>query len=193
MIRCLTALVLGACLCAQTARDLRVQRVAPPLPDKRARWAVVVGVSSYKYAPPQAQLRFAHRDAEDFAKLLRTAEGGGFPASNVRLLTDESATIGGIRAAIHSWLPRSVGPNDVVYFFFAGHAVTEDRGDSYFVAHDSDPQNLHATGIAFKEVNDALTNKMKAASVVLFADACHAGGIGWPPAPSAVPAATQKS
>jgi tetratricopeptide (TPR) repeat protein len=193
MFRWLAALALGGCLCAQTARDLRVQRVAPPLPDKRARWAVIVGVSSYKYAPPQAQLKFAHRDAEDFARLLRSSEGGGFPPGNVRLLTDESATIGGIRAAIHSWLPGSVGPNDVVYFFFAGHAVTEERGDSYFVAHDSDPQNLHATGIPFKEVNDALTNKMKAASVVLFADACHAGGIGWTADPAAVPAATQKS
>jgi uncharacterized caspase-like protein/Flp pilus assembly protein TadD len=193
MIRWLTGLALGACLCAQTARDLRVQRVAPPLPDKRARWAVVVGVSTYKYAPPQAQLKFAHRDAEDFAMLLRTAEGGGFPANNVRLLTDDSATIGGIRASLHSWLARSVGPNDVVYFFFAGHAVTAERGESYFIAHDSDPQNLHATGIPFKEVNDVLTNKIRAGSVVLFADACHAGSIGWSADPSVVPSDTQKS
>ncbi len=178
---------------AQTARDLRVKRIAPPLPDKRARWAVAVGVSSYKYVPPQAQLRFAHRDAEDFARLLRSPEGGGFPASNIRLLTEESATVGAIRAAIHSWLPRSVGPNDVVYIFVAGHAVTAERNESYFVAHDSDPQNLHATALPFKELNDALTNKMKAASVVLFADACHAGGIGWTADPSAKPAATQRS
>jgi Flp pilus assembly protein TadD len=186
-------LALSVSLHAQAARDLRVRKVAPPLPDKRTRWAVVIGVSSYKYAPPQAQLRFAHRDAEDFASLLRSAEGGGFPASNIRLLTQEAATVGGIRAALHMWLPRSVGPNDIVYLFFAGHAVTEDSGDSYFVAHDSDPQNLHATGIPFQEVNDALTTKLRAASIVLFADACHAGGIGWAADPRAVPAAAQKS
>ena len=60
-----------------------------------------------------------------------------------------------------------------------------NAGETYFVAHDSDPQNLHATGISFREVNDTLTNKLRAATVVLFADACHAGGIGWTSDPSA--------
>jgi uncharacterized caspase-like protein/Flp pilus assembly protein TadD len=193
MTRLLTTCVLALSLAAQTVRDLKFERTAPPLPDKRARWAVVVGVSSYKYAPPHAQLKFAHRDAEAFATLLRSSEGGGFPGANVRLLTEESATVGGIRAAIHSWLPRSAGPNDVVYIFFAGHAVAAERGESYFVAHDSDPQNLHATGIAFKEVNDALTSKLRAGTVVLFADACHAGGIGWTSDPTVPGAAAQRS
>lgn len=192
-LRTFTVLFLALTLPAQTARDLRLRGVAPPLPDQRARWAVVVGVSSYKYAPPQAQLRFAHRDAREFAALLQSTEGGGFSPANVRLLTDESATIGNIRAALHSWLPRSVGPNDVVYLFFAGHAVTAERNESYFVAHDSDPQNLHATGISFKEVNDALTTQLRAGSIVLLADACHAGGIGWTADPSAAPTAAQQS
>lgn len=191
--RTLAVFLVAMSLHAQTARDLRVRRVAAPLPDKRARWAVVVGVSSYKYAPPQAQLKFAHRDAQEFAALLRSPEGGAFPPSNIRLLTDNDATVGSIRAALHSWLPRSVGPNDVVYIFFAGHAVAAERGESYFVAHDSDPQNLHATGIPFKEVNNALTTQLRAASIVLFADACHAGGIGWTADPSTAPTAAQQS
>ena len=106
MIRTLIPVILSVAVQAQTARDLTVQKIAPPLPDKRERWAVIVGVSSYKYAPPRAQLRFAHRDAGEFANLLRSSEGGGVPGSNVRLLTDESATAGGIRAALHTWLPR---------------------------------------------------------------------------------------
>jgi uncharacterized caspase-like protein len=194
--RRIALLLLLLCLLLQAspvARDLRVRRVAPPLPDKRTRWALVVGVSSYKYAPPQVQLKFAHRDAEEFARLLRSPEGGGFPAANIRLLTDQSATIGNIRAALHSWLPGSAGPNDIVYLFFAGHAVAEERGGSYFVAHDSDPQNLHATGIPFQEVNEALTSKLRAAGVVLVADACHAGGIGWTADPTVLPATAQRS
>ena len=192
MIRWLP-LFLAMSLAAQTARDLKYERTAPPLPDKRARWAVVVGVSSYKYAPPRAQLKFAHRDAEAFAALLRSPEGGALPSGNVRVLTESSATVGGIRAAIHSWLPRSAGPNDVVYLFFAGHAVEAERGESYFVAYDSDPQNLHATGIPFKEVNDALTSKLRAGTVVLLADACHAGGIGWTSDPAVPATAAQRS
>src|SRR5687767_5013110 len=179
MARLAIALLFVLVLGAQTARDLKFERVAPPLPDKKARWAIVVGVSSYRYAPPAAQFRYAHRDAEEFAKLLRSPEGGAFPSDHVRVLTDGTATVGAIRAALHNWLPKSAGPTDIVYIFFAGHAVVAERNETYFVANDSDPQNLHATGISFREVNDTLTNKLRAATIVLFADACHAGGIGW--------------
>jgi uncharacterized caspase-like protein/Flp pilus assembly protein TadD len=189
----LFALLFAISLSAQTGRDLTVEKTAPPLPDRRARWALVIGVSSYKYAPPHAQLKFAHRDAEEFARLLRSPEGGGFPAGNLRLLTEEGATVGAIRASIHTWLPHSAGPNDIVYLFFAGHAVAAERGESYFVAHDSDPQNLHATGISFAEINRSLTTGVRASTVVLFADACHAGGIGWTSDPAVAPTAAQRS
>src|SRR5829696_7008477 len=170
MARFLAALLFGLTLHAQTARDLKFERAAAPLPDKKARWAIVVGVSTYKYAPPAAQLRYAHRDAQEFAKLLRSQEGGGIPSDHVRVLTDGNATVGAVRAALHNWLPKSAGPSDIVYLFFAGHAVVAERGESYFVAHDSDPQNLHATGVSFREVNDTLTNKLRAATVILLAD-----------------------
>jgi uncharacterized caspase-like protein/Flp pilus assembly protein TadD len=193
MLSALLALALTASAFAQTPRDLKVERIAPPLPEKRTRWALVIGISSYRYAPPRAQLKFANRDAEEFARLLRSPEGGGFPSSNVRLLTEDAATVGAIRAALHEWLSRSAQPNDIVYFFFAGHAVAAERGESYFVANDSDPQNLHATGLPFDEVNRALTKQLRAGTVVLFADACHAGGIGWTSDPSAAPDAAQRS
>ena len=124
MLRWVSLLALISMAAAgQEARDLRTQKIAPVLPGGQTRWALVIGVSTYKYVPPAAQLRFAHRDAEDFAKLLRSREGGGLPASNVRLLTEEAATVGAIRAAVRTWLPQSAGANDVVYLYFAGHAV----------------------------------------------------------------------
>jgi Flp pilus assembly protein TadD len=192
MTRLLAGLLFAFALHAQTARDLKFERSAPPLPDKRSRWALVIGVSAYKYAPPAAQLRFAHRDAEEFAAFLRSPEGGAIPGDHVRLLTDSTATLANVRASLHTWLSQSAGPNDIVYLFFAGHAVVAERGESYFVAHDSDPQNLHATSVSFEEVNNTLTNKIRAATVVLLADACHAGGIGWTSDPS-VPSTAQKS
>jgi uncharacterized caspase-like protein/Flp pilus assembly protein TadD len=167
---------------AQAARDLVVvEELAQPskLPDGRTRWAVVIGVSKYKNVPPHAQLRFAHRDAEDLARFLGSAQGGGLTSGHLRLLTDESATVGAIRATLHHWLPRAAGPNDIVYIFLAGHGVVAEQGKGYFVAHDSDPQNLHATGIPFDEINQALSGEVRAELVVLLADVCHAGGIGW--------------
>lgn len=47
------------------------------------------------------------------------------------------------------------------------------------MAHDADPQNLHATGVSFAEINAAMGGRLRASTVVLIADACHAGAIGW--------------
>ena len=165
----------------QAGRDLSLERTVQPskLPDGRTRWAVVIGVSKYKNVPPHSQLQFAHRDAEEFARFLRSPQGGALSPGHLRLLTDESATVGGIRATLHHWLPQASQPGDIVYLFFAGHGVVGEQGKGYFVAHDSDPQNLHATGVSFDEVNLALSSKVRAGLVVLLADACHAGGIGW--------------
>lgn len=169
-------------LYAQATRDLKVsERVQ--LPDRRNRWALVVGISQYKHVPPRFQLRFAHRDAEDFAQFLRSPEGGAIPPDRVKLLTESDATISSIRAALHTWLPKSAGADDIVYIFFAGHGVVDDDNHGYFVAHDSDPQNLHSTGLKFAEVDATLSQRLKAGLVVLLADACHAGTIGWTSTP----------
>ena len=182
-------LLLPAVFAAQPARDLSIQR------DQRSttfqsggtRWAVIIGISSYKYLPSKVQLRFAHRDAEDFADFLRSDAGGSIPDTHIRLLTNEQATLAEIRAALHTWLPRSAGPQDIVYFFFAGHGVLDDHNDGYFVANDSDPQNLHATALSFRETDSTLSYTVRSKLVVLIADACHAGRLGWTTYSSAFP------
>jgi Flp pilus assembly protein TadD len=126
-----------------------------------------------------AQLQFAHRDAEQFASFLRDAPGGALPADHIRMLTNSDATLAGLRAALHTWLVEAARPEDVVYLFFAGHGVVAERDEAYFVTHDSDPQNLHATALAFREVDSTLSNRLRASLVVLVADVCHAGRLGW--------------
>ena len=66
-----------------------------------------------------------------------------------------------------------------MYVFFAGHGVLDDKDDGYFVAYDSDPQNLHATAMAFQDVDRTLSARLRANLVVFVADACHAGRLGW--------------
>lgn len=181
-MRCTLALAGLACiLFAQQTRNLRLESAEPsnPLKDRGTRWAVVVGISSYEYLPPAAQLHFAHRDAEEFAGFLRTYAGGALPADHIRLLENEHATLAEIRAALDTWLVASARPEDIVYVFFAGHGVLDDHDDGYFVAHDSDPQNLHATAIAFQDVDRTLSSRLRANLVVLVADACHTGRLGW--------------
>jgi uncharacterized caspase-like protein len=63
--------------------------------------------------------------------------------------------------------------------FFAGHGVVEGERDGYLLAYDSDPQNLYATTLPISELDRIITERLRARVVVLMADACHAGRIGW--------------
>jgi Flp pilus assembly protein TadD/uncharacterized caspase-like protein len=165
----------------QDSRGVSVRQVASGVaPDGKGQlWAVIVGISSYKNVPPEGQLRFAHRDAEDLAAFLRTPSGGGFPSNHIKLLLNQDATVSAIRTAIGTWLVRSAEPDDVIYIFFAGHGVIEGESEGYLLAHDSDPQNLYATAIQVSELDRIITQRLHARIVVLMADACHAGQIGW--------------
>jgi Flp pilus assembly protein TadD len=174
---------LGGLACmvfAQGTRDLRIESagLTNPMKDRGTRWALVIGISAYEYLPPAAQLHYSHRDAEDFAGFLRSYAGGALPADHIRLLENENATLAEIRAGLETWLVSSAGPEDIVYVFFAGHGVLDDN-DGYFVAYDSDPQNLHATAMAFQDVDRTLSTRLRANLIVFVADACHAGRLGW--------------
>ncbi|HZF41208.1 MAG TPA: caspase family protein [Blastocatellia bacterium] len=141
-------------------------------------WAVVIGVSRYKNLAPKSQLEFAHRDAEDFAAFLRSPKGGGYPPSQLTLLTNQAATLSAIRSALGTTLPRSVAPDDMVIIFFAGHGTVESERDGYLLAYDSDPQNLYATALQISELNRIVSERLKARNVILIADACHSGQLG---------------
>ncbi len=171
-------LAASAMLVGQTVRDLKVEKTETSTGMAKS-YALVVGISQYRNLPAKAQLKFAHRDAEEFARLLRSESGGGLSSTTMRVLMDGQATLSAIRGALHTWLPQAAGANDVVYIFFAGHGVVAEQGEAYFVAHDSDPQNLHSTGLSFREVNETLSTRLKSSLVIVLADACHAGTIGW--------------
>lgn len=156
-----------------------VQTNGETLDGKGKLWAVVVGVSNYSKLNKEQQLQFAHRDAQDFAAFLRSPNGGGFPANQITLLLNQEASISAIRSALGTALPRSVEPDDVVVIFFAGHGVVEGEQDGYLLAHDSDPQNLYATALPIAELDRIITERIHARSVILIADACHAGKLGW--------------
>lgn len=156
-----------------------VQTNGETLDGKGKLWAVVVGVSNYSKLTKDQQLQFAHRDAQDFAAFLRSPNGGGFPANQITLLLNQDASVSAIRSALGTALPRSVEPDDVVVIFFAGHGVVEGERDGYLLAHDSDPQNLYATALPIAELDRIITERIRARSVILIADACHAGKLGW--------------
>jgi hypothetical protein len=146
-----------------------------PLGQISDRWAVVVGINHYQYAGQRLpNLRFARRDAEEFAKFLISEAGGSFPNSHIKLLTDETATVTNIRQGLFDFLKRTV-KEDLVIIYFSGHGMPDPDKPSnlYFVAYDSHPEKIASTGFPMWDLDTALTRTVAAQRVVVLADACH--------------------
>lgn len=143
------------------------------------RWAVVVGISTYRHAGPKlSNLRYAARDAERFAAFLKSDKGGQFPADHVLLLTDQAATRQGITEALFNFLKHTIR-EDMVIIYFSGHGSPdpEKLSNLYIVAHDTHPDKIASTGFPMWDLDTALHRSIAAQRVVVLADTCHSAGV----------------
>ena len=149
------------------------------------RWAVVVGISDYKYdirrdpARGIPDLKYANRDARAFAKFLMSPGGGAFSPERVLLLTDHKATVKEVRKAIGDFLAQSL-EEDLVILFYAGHGAPDPKNPEnlYLLCHDTEPGNYYGTALPMWEIDIALSRTIRSRRVFVFADACHSAGVG---------------
>ena len=168
------------------AKRLNVQTADQATPEettpsavKPQGWAVVIGISKYKYAAGKfPELHYAAKDAEAFYKFLRSPEGGGFPAERIYFLQDELATLENIKYAFFDFLKHAL-EEDYVMVYFAGHGTPEkDNPDNlYLVAYDTKPDRITSTAFAMWDIETAFSRHIKSERVIMFADACHSAGI----------------
>lgn len=137
------------------------------------KWAVIIGISKYKYTGKNGltNLIFADDDAKAFSYSLKKLE---WPESHIKLLTNETATQRNIMIALESWLTKA-GANDQIVLFWAGHGFPdpEDPEKVYFACYDTDI-SIPATGYRMDKVRTALEER-KSKNVIVLADTCHAG------------------
>jgi hypothetical protein len=137
------------------------------------RWALIIGLSEYKYSGQNGltNLIFADDDAKAFARALINL---GWSQSHIKLLVNEEATERNIKIALESWLTKA-GPNDQIVLFWAGHGFPdpEDPEKVYFACYDTDIK-IPATGYRMDRVRSILEER-KTKNVVVLADTCHAG------------------
>ena len=144
---------------------------------QRKRYAVIVGISKYK--DPNLNLRYAHRDAEELDKLIRTPRSGGFPAENIKTLIDEEATTGNITKALRSFLQKP-GKEDLVLVYLACHGAPDPNRPQnvYLITSDTDPLDIPGTALPMSDIQRDLERTLLAERVVLIADTCHSGAVG---------------
>lgn len=150
-----------------------------------ALWAVVVGVSDYKFLPPagtagalRTDLNFAARDAEAFADFLRRqSEMGAYRDVFVRLFADSQATKEEVVTAIEDGLVDARN-DDLVIIYFAGHGVPDAAGAEYLLLWDSREDRLSATAYRMNDLWTRLKDRIRAERAVVILDACHAGALG---------------
>jgi WD40 repeat protein len=141
-------------------------------------YLVTIGVS--KYANAAYNLRYAAKDAGDFASAYAAvapaddksdAQRG---AVHVLELTNERATRDEIRAA-RDWLEQAkVG--DLAIVFAAGHGMTDAADAYYFGTYDIDPQNPSAHGLPYEDF-EGLLDGIAPLRKMLLIDTCFSGEI----------------
>lgn len=141
------------------------------LPKYENSWALVIGINSYRKAPP---LKYARFDAEELAVTLE--QQFGFPQSNIKLLLDEDAARNAIMAAFLAFAGDSVTDNDRILVFFAGHGYTRSgrRGEvGYLVPVDGDTADL-STLIRWDDLTKN-SELIAAKHLIFIMDACYGG------------------
>ena len=143
--------------------------------DDPGRYAVLVGVSRYE-SPDLDLLRYPENDVVELAQVLRDS---GFPASDVKLMTETNAagsnnlkpTAANIRRELEGLVSRAK-PNDMVVLAFAGHGV-QYKGDpeSYFCPADANLKD-RATLLPIEEIYSDL-EACQANVKLIFVDACR--------------------
>jgi hypothetical protein len=133
-------------------------------------FAVVIGINSYEKWP---SLEFAVNDAKAITKRLKET---GF--EHITVILDKEATQRRILTELFHELPKKVGLNDRLFFYFAGHGQTEDlpkggkRG--YIIPVDGDVSNYGATAISMDQIK-SLSSRIPAKHILYAMDSCYSG------------------
>lgn len=141
-------------------------------PENPDRFALVIGIGRYKSLP---EAKFAVRDAETMREHLIAL---GYPRRNVITLTGDNATRTGMQKYLEEWLPRNVGPQASVFFYYSGHGAPDPKsGEAFLVPWDGDAQFLQSTAYPLTQLYSSL-GKLKAKHVLVALDSCFSGAGG---------------
>lgn len=144
-----------------------------PVKDK---WALIVGISNFQNR--EYNLKYAAKDAQDFYNFL--VNEANFQRDHVLLLLDEKATRRNIMNAFgDQFLPSVTQEGDLVVVFVSTHgtpARKDKGGRNFIVAHDTNRNELYATGVDMDELYRRIKEGVKTDRALIVMDTCYSGG-----------------
>ncbi|MDP2833253.1 MAG: caspase family protein [Pseudomonadota bacterium] len=159
---------------AQATDNQRIVAVAGfrGLPPPRASaHALIFAISAYGNGIPP--LPGVAHDADSAALMARAL---GVPEANTTVLENAALTLAGMRAALDG-LEARVLPNDEVFLYYSGHGTRLNAFDGRAARCAEALVTADAQAFMDDELQDRLQRiAAKARRVVVFLDACHAGG-----------------
>ena len=144
------------------------------------KWALVVGISQFQPNTGAEPLGAAANDATAIAQILKDPSIGRFPANQVFLLTNESATTAAIKARLN-YIATRARPEDIVLTYVSTHgsARTDDlRQVSYLYTYDTDVTSrdlIFGSSLAMVDVSGIISSRCVAQRTAVIFDTCHSG------------------
>jgi hypothetical protein len=145
------------------------------------KYAVAIGISRFgkvKGVPPD--IPFAAAEAEEFA--LGLERTGGFKHDNIRLLTDEKATLEEVRTAFSDFAAQATS-KDLLVAYIATHGFHDPRpGRSdrmYLAVRGTRLDQLDSTAMAFSDIEILLNRSIRTNNCFLIFDISHQLDSDW--------------
>jgi hypothetical protein len=140
-------------------------------------FALVVGVSKYKYVRP---LTYADKDAELFRDFLKSPGGGSIKDENIFCLLNEKALNSTFWTKGFQWLrSKQLQKGDRLFIYLSGHGDAIDEDQFFFLSYDCNPagdKNNYLVGGAIQLYNlkKKIANETaKGVDVYFIMDACR--------------------
>ena len=136
-------------------------------------YAVVIGIDRYRNLSADRQLKNAVSDAKGIENTLRKY----YRFDKIFAIHDEQATRDNIMRLLTSELPKTIGKEDALFIFWAGHGNQEktDDGDlGYLIPYDGSSDGIYGN-ITMSQLKDDISRAIPAKHVFYAFDACYSG------------------
>src|SRR6202041_408543 len=117
------------------------------------------------------RLGYAADDARGFAEVLQKQKGGLYGDVQIKTLVDGEATRGNVVEALE-WLEQQVTSRDFGVVLIAGHGMTDEKQNYWFLPADVSMKHLSVSAVSQADIQR--TRGALAGKAILFLDTCHA-------------------